>query len=106
VALTARHAVVICTGSRTALPELAGLAEARPWTNRQATDSHTVPRRLAIVGGGAVGVEMASAWSGLGSSVILLAQADGPLVGNDSALSRSTRASARARTTYTSWRPA
>jgi pyruvate/2-oxoglutarate dehydrogenase complex dihydrolipoamide dehydrogenase (E3) component len=79
VALTARHAVVICTGSRTALPELAGLAEARPWTNRHATDSHTVPRRLAIVGGGGIGVEMASAWSGLGSSVILLAQADGLL---------------------------
>jgi pyruvate/2-oxoglutarate dehydrogenase complex dihydrolipoamide dehydrogenase (E3) component len=79
VALTARHAVVICTGSRTALPELAGLAEARPWTNRQATDSRTVPGRLAIVGGGGVGVEMASAWSGLGSRVTLLAQADGLL---------------------------
>ena len=79
VALTARHAVAICTGSRTALPELAGLAEARAWTNRQATDSHTVPGRLAIVGGGGVGVEMASAWSGLGSQVTLLAQADGLL---------------------------
>ena len=79
VALTARHAVVICTGSRTALPELAGLAEARPWTNRDATGSHTVPGRLAIVGGGGVGAEMASAWSGLGSSVTLLAQADGLL---------------------------
>jgi pyruvate/2-oxoglutarate dehydrogenase complex dihydrolipoamide dehydrogenase (E3) component len=79
VALTARHAVVICTGSRPALPELAGLAEARPWTNRQATDSHIVPGRLAIVGGDGVGVEMASAWAGLGSSVTLLAQADGLL---------------------------
>ena len=79
VALTARHAVVICTGSRTALPELAGLAEARSWTNRDATGSHTVPGRLAIVGGGGVGAEMASAWSGLGSSVTLLAQADGLL---------------------------
>jgi len=79
VPLTARQAVVICTGSRPALPELAGLAEARPWTNRHATDSHTVPRRLAIVGGGGVGVEMASAWQGLGSSVTLLAQADGLL---------------------------
>jgi pyruvate/2-oxoglutarate dehydrogenase complex dihydrolipoamide dehydrogenase (E3) component len=79
VAVAARHAVVVCTGSRTALPELAGLAEARPWTNRHATDSHTVPGRLAIVGGGGVGVEMASAWSGLGSSVTLLAQADGLL---------------------------
>ena len=32
MALTARNAVVICTGSRPALPELAGLAEARPWS--------------------------------------------------------------------------
>jgi pyruvate/2-oxoglutarate dehydrogenase complex dihydrolipoamide dehydrogenase (E3) component len=79
VELTARQAVVICTGSRTALPELAGLAEARPWNNRHATDSHTVPGRLAIVGGGGVGVEMASAWAGLGSAVTLLAQADGLL---------------------------
>ncbi|MFZ0002895.1 MAG: FAD-dependent oxidoreductase [Trebonia sp.] len=79
VALTARHAVVICTGSRTALPELAGLTEARPWTNREATDSHAVPGRLAIVGGGGVGVEMASAWAGLGSAITLLAQADGLL---------------------------
>jgi len=79
VALTARHAVVICTGSRPDLPELAGLAETRPWTNRHATDSHAVPGRLAIVGGGGVGVEMASAWQGLGSSVTLLAQADGLL---------------------------
>jgi pyruvate/2-oxoglutarate dehydrogenase complex dihydrolipoamide dehydrogenase (E3) component len=78
-ALTARHAVVICTGSRPALPELAGLAEARLWSNRHATGSHTVPGRLAIVGGGGVGVEMASAWQGLGSSVTLLAQADGLL---------------------------
>jgi pyruvate/2-oxoglutarate dehydrogenase complex dihydrolipoamide dehydrogenase (E3) component len=79
IALTARHAVVICTGSRTALPELAGLAEARPWTNREATGSHAVPGRLAIVGGGGVGVEMASAWAGLGSAITLLAQADGLL---------------------------
>jgi len=79
MALTARHAVVICTGSRTALPELAGLAEARPWTNRHATDARTVPARLAIVGGGGVGVEMASAWQGLGAAVTLLAQADGLL---------------------------
>jgi dihydrolipoamide dehydrogenase len=79
VTLTARHAVAICTGSRPMLPELAGLAEARPWTNREATDSRTVPRRLAIVGGGGVGVEMATAWQGLGAQVTLLAQADGLL---------------------------
>jgi pyruvate/2-oxoglutarate dehydrogenase complex dihydrolipoamide dehydrogenase (E3) component len=79
VPLTARHAVAICTGSRPALPELAGLDKVRPWSNREATDSRTLPERLAIVGGGGVGVEMATAWSGLGGEVTLLAQADGLL---------------------------
>jgi dihydrolipoamide dehydrogenase len=77
--LTARHAVVVCTGSRPALPELPGIAEARPWTNRQATDSSHVPERLAVVGAGGVGVEMATAWQGLGSQVTLLARGSGLL---------------------------
>jgi len=77
--LTARHAVVICTGSRAALPDLPGMAEARPWTNRKATDSSTVPNRLAVVGAGGVGVEMATAWRGLGASVTLLARGSGLL---------------------------
>lgn len=70
--LTARHAVIVCTGSRPALPDLPGIREARPWTNRRATDSSTVPRRLAVVGAGGVGIEMATAWQGLGSAVTLL----------------------------------
>jgi pyruvate/2-oxoglutarate dehydrogenase complex dihydrolipoamide dehydrogenase (E3) component len=77
--LTARHAVVICTGSRAALPDLPGIAEARPWTNREATDSSSVPNRLAVVGAGGVGVEMATAWNGLGASVTLLARGSGLL---------------------------
>ncbi|WP_198533748.1 dihydrolipoyl dehydrogenase family protein [Streptomyces odonnellii] len=79
VVLTARHAVAVATGSDAVLPELPGIAEARPWTNREATDSSTVPRRLAIVGAGGVGVEMASAWQGLGSSVTLLVRRSGLL---------------------------
>ncbi|MEZ0350099.1 NAD(P)/FAD-dependent oxidoreductase [Mycobacterium sp. pR1184] len=79
VTLRARHAVVICTGSRSALPDLPGIVEARPWTNRQATDSSHVPGRLAVVGGGGVGVEMATAWHGLGASVTLLARGSGLL---------------------------
>ncbi|WP_346101534.1 NAD(P)/FAD-dependent oxidoreductase [Nonomuraea maheshkhaliensis] len=79
LSLTARHAVVVCTGSRPNFPELAGLADVRPWTNREATDSPKVPGRLAIIGGGGVGVEMATAWHGLGSSVTLLAQTEGLL---------------------------
>ena len=77
--LNARHAVAICTGSGPDFPELSGLEEARPWSNREATDVHSVPGRLAIVGGGGVGVEMATAWNGLGSSVTLLAPSDGLL---------------------------
>ncbi|MGA8329118.1 MAG: NAD(P)/FAD-dependent oxidoreductase, partial [Mycobacterium sp.] len=77
--LAARHAVVICTGSRAALPDLPGIAEARPWTNRKATDSSAVPGRLAVVGAGGVGVELATAWNGLGASVTLLARGSGLL---------------------------
>ncbi|ORB73669.1 dihydrolipoyl dehydrogenase family protein [Mycobacterium scrofulaceum] len=77
--LAARHAVVVCTGSRPALPDLPGIDEARPWTNRQATDSSYVPQHLAVVGAGGVGVEMATAWRGLGSRVTLLARGSGLL---------------------------
>ncbi|MFZ1176097.1 MAG: NAD(P)/FAD-dependent oxidoreductase [Mycobacterium sp.] len=77
--LTAGHAVVVCTGSRPALPDLPGIAEARPWTNRQGTESSYVPERLAVVGAGGVGVEMATAWQGLGSKVTLLARGSGLL---------------------------
>lgn len=75
----ARHAVAICTGSTAALPDIPGITEARPWTNRKATDSSAVPPRLAVVGAGGVGVEMATAWQGLGSQVTLLARGRGLL---------------------------
>ncbi|AUG76388.1 pyridine nucleotide-disulfide oxidoreductase [Kitasatospora sp. MMS16-BH015] len=70
--LTARHAVAVCTGSRAALPHTPGLAEAHPWTSRDATSAAEVPPRLAVVGGGVVAVEMATAWNALGSRVTLL----------------------------------
>lgn len=72
--LTARHAVAVATGSRPQLPDIPGIQEAHPWTNRHGTDSSTVPGRLAIVGGGGVGAEMATLWRGLGSHVTLLAR--------------------------------
>ncbi|MEW2467713.1 NAD(P)/FAD-dependent oxidoreductase [Streptomyces sp. NPDC046994] len=72
--LSARHAVAVATGSLPLLPEIPGIREARPWTNRHGTDSSTVPGRLVIVGGGGVGVEMATLWQGLGSQVTLLSR--------------------------------
>lgn len=74
--LTARHAVAVCTGSRAVLPDLPGLDTAHPWTSRDATSSPEVPGRLLVVGGGVVGVEMATAWRALGSEVTLLVRGD------------------------------
>ncbi|WP_329168764.1 NAD(P)/FAD-dependent oxidoreductase [Streptomyces sp. NBC_01267] len=77
--LTARHAVAVCTGSRAVVPDLPGLADARPWTSREATSAQAVPGRLVVVGGGVVGVEMAAAWQALGSRVTMLVRGGGLL---------------------------
>jgi pyruvate/2-oxoglutarate dehydrogenase complex dihydrolipoamide dehydrogenase (E3) component len=74
--LVARRAVVIATGTSTAIPPIDGLAEAKPWDNRQATTSKRVPKSLAVLGGGPVGVELAQAWRSLGSEVALLEATD------------------------------
>ncbi|GGP69675.1 dihydrolipoyl dehydrogenase family protein [Streptomyces sindenensis] len=77
--LTARHAVAVCTGTRAVVPALPGIAEARPWTSREATSAKEAPGRLVVVGGGVVGVEMATAWQALGSEVTLLIRGAGLL---------------------------
>jgi pyruvate/2-oxoglutarate dehydrogenase complex dihydrolipoamide dehydrogenase (E3) component len=50
--LTARHAVVVATGTRPTVPEINGLAQARPWTNRDLATMTQVPPRALVVGGG------------------------------------------------------
>ncbi|HEY1671915.1 MAG TPA: NAD(P)/FAD-dependent oxidoreductase [Streptosporangiaceae bacterium] len=72
--LRARHAVAIATGSGALIPPIPGLAEARPWTSREATSAREVPRRLAVIGGGVVGCELATAWQALGTQVTLIAR--------------------------------
>jgi dihydrolipoamide dehydrogenase len=71
-ALVADRAVVVATGSSATIPPVPGLAEARPWTNVEATTAKHVPARLFVLGGGVVGVEMAQAWSSLGSLVTIV----------------------------------
>jgi dihydrolipoamide dehydrogenase len=70
--LTARHAVVLATGTRPNVPEIPGLTQACPWTNRDLTTMTKVPPRALVVGGGPVGVEFATILTGLGSAVTLL----------------------------------
>jgi pyruvate/2-oxoglutarate dehydrogenase complex dihydrolipoamide dehydrogenase (E3) component len=66
-ALRARHAVVVATGSDPSIPDVPGLREARPWTNREATAVQQVPKRLVVIGGGAVSCEMSQALHALGA---------------------------------------
>jgi pyruvate/2-oxoglutarate dehydrogenase complex dihydrolipoamide dehydrogenase (E3) component len=70
--LQAGRAVVLATGTGALLPPIPGLEEAGPWTNREATTAKSAPGRLLVLGGGVVGVELADAWSMLGSSVALV----------------------------------
>jgi dihydrolipoamide dehydrogenase len=72
----ARHAVVLATGTSPLVPDLPGLRDARPWTNREATTSKRVPDRLVVLGGGVVACELAVVYAGLGSSVTVLEQDD------------------------------
>lgn len=72
--LRARHAVIAATGSVPVLPDTPGLAEAAPWSSREATAADAVPESLVVIGGGVVGVEMANAYSDLGARVTLLAR--------------------------------
>jgi dihydrolipoamide dehydrogenase len=70
--LVAREAVVVAVGSGALFPPIPGLAEAGAWSNREITTAHEAPARLVVLGGGVVGVEMATAWASLGSQVTVI----------------------------------
>jgi len=74
VELAARHAVVIATGTKAAMPAIPGLADARPWTSREATSATAAPASLVVLGGGVVACEMATAWRALGTTRITILQ--------------------------------
>ena len=64
--------LVVATGSDPATPKLDGIEDVEPWTSRHATSSSEVPERLLVVGGGAVGCELAQLYARLGSEVVLV----------------------------------
>ncbi|WP_022887171.1 dihydrolipoyl dehydrogenase family protein [Glaciibacter superstes] len=72
--LTARHAVVVATGSDAFIPDIDGLRAAQPWTSRDATSARSIPASLAIIGGGVIAAEMATAYAGLGASVTVISR--------------------------------
>lgn len=70
--LRASRAVVLAVGTRPFLPPIEGLRELPPWDNRSATSAKEIPRRLLVLGGGAVGVELAQAFKRLGSDEVTI----------------------------------
>ena len=70
--LVARRSVVIANGSTAAIPPIPGLDNIEFWTNRQAAIPSELPASLAILGGGAIGVEMGQAFARLGSKVTVI----------------------------------
>jgi len=70
--LIARKAVVIANGGTAVIPPIPGLDKVDFWTNRQATLPRELPGSLAVLGGGAVGVELGQAFARLGSKVTVI----------------------------------
>jgi pyruvate/2-oxoglutarate dehydrogenase complex dihydrolipoamide dehydrogenase (E3) component len=64
--------LVIATGSRPAIPSVAGLEDVDYWTNIEATSTHEVPASLAVMGGGPVGSELAQFFARMGSRVTMI----------------------------------
>jgi dihydrolipoamide dehydrogenase len=73
--LRATNAVVVATGSAAAIPPIPGLREISVWDSRAVTSAKEVPRRLVVLGGGVVGVEMAQAWKRLGAEEVTVVEA-------------------------------
>ena len=73
----------IATGTRAAVPPIPGLAEAKPLTNETVFTLQDLPRRLVVIGGGPIGVELAQSFARFGSEVTLLERSGGILPRED-----------------------
>jgi len=68
----AARAVVVATGAQAWIPPIAGLADTPYWTNRDVVETEHLPSSVAIIGGGAIGVELAQVFRRFGVSVTVL----------------------------------
>ncbi|MBQ4290561.1 MAG: dihydrolipoyl dehydrogenase [Clostridia bacterium] len=72
--------LLICTGSTASVPPIPGLRESIQsgfgMTNREILDLKEVPKELAVIGGGVIGLEMASYFNSIGSHVTVLEMLD------------------------------
>jgi dihydrolipoamide dehydrogenase len=66
--------IVIATGSQPIRPDIDGLDGVPVWTNREATNVRDIPRRVLLIGGSAVGVELGQFYTGMGAEVTIVQQ--------------------------------
>jgi pyruvate/2-oxoglutarate dehydrogenase complex dihydrolipoamide dehydrogenase (E3) component len=83
VELRAKHAVTISTGSVSLLPDIPGLAEIEPWTSHDATSATAAPESLAILGGGVVACELATAYASFGAKITMIVRGETLLSGQE-----------------------
>ncbi|MFC6084893.1 dihydrolipoyl dehydrogenase family protein [Sphaerisporangium aureirubrum] len=81
--LRARRGIVLATGSVAAVPPIPGLAETPYWTNRGAIAAEQVPESLIVLGGGAIGAELAQVFARFGAEVTVLESAARLLPGEE-----------------------
>ncbi|TDQ50722.1 dihydrolipoyl dehydrogenase family protein [Actinorugispora endophytica] len=72
----ARRAIVVATGTTPSVPPIPGLADIPYWTNHEAIEAAEVPESLCVIGGGAVGLELAQVYARFGARVTVLEAAD------------------------------
>lgn len=84
--------MIVCTGSATFIPPVAGLDSVNYWTHREALDNKEIPSSLVIVGGGVIGMEFASFFHSLEVKVTVVEMMDEILGGMDKELSGLLRA--------------
>ncbi len=83
--------VLIATGSVIAWPEVPGLREANVWTSDTALDAAEVPESFIVLGGGAIALEMAHYFEGIGRKVTVIQRSPHLLTGMDSDVAEVVR---------------
>ncbi|MGC5017334.1 dihydrolipoyl dehydrogenase family protein [Micromonospora sp. DT47] len=72
----ARHGIVLGTGTRPSVPPIDGLVDTPYWTNHQAIEVEELPETLLILGGGAIGLELAQVFARFGVRVTVVEALD------------------------------
>ncbi|MEV1290388.1 NAD(P)/FAD-dependent oxidoreductase [Micromonospora sp. NPDC049679] len=92
----ARRGIVLATGTSAAIPPIDGLAGTPYWTNREAIEAEAVPESLVVLGGGAIGLELAQVYARFGARVTVVEAVDRLLSAEEPESSRAVERALRA----------